>query len=85
MSSLVNMENLRMVAAGSGSAVLEQAPSILREAVELSGAEKPKVLTIGTAEPTVDWYNEFIQGTKRQFGKIIGAEITNLHEFNQAP
>lgn len=73
-----------MVASGAGSHVLEHAPEIVKEAVDLSGAEKPVVLTIGTAEPSLEWYNEFVELTQEKFGKL-GATVVNLHEFGQAP
>lgn len=84
MNSLIQIPNLNMVASGAGSRVLENAPEILEEAIELSGAEKPVVLTIGTAEPTQDWYDEFITLTQDRFG-ALGATVVNLHEFGQAP
>jgi len=86
MSSVLNLENIKMVAAGAGSDVLkgEHTDPILKEALDLSGAEKPKVLVVATAEPTEAWYNEFIQGTNERFKKL-GANVTNLHEFGKAP
>lgn len=85
MNARLQVENLRMVAAGSANRVVETAPAILREALDLSGAVKPVVLTISTAEPTLDWHNEFIKITQRHFGDELGAEVINLHDFGQTP
>lgn len=79
------LSNLKMVAAGSGSRILETAPEVLKEALDMSGAEKPVVLTIGTAEPSHEWHSEFVEATNRQFGHVLGAKVIQLHEFRKAP
>ncbi len=85
MTSSLQIENLRMVAPGSGRYALANASSFIREAVDLSGASKPNVLTITTAEPTRAHYREFIRQSQHQFEKKIGANVVNLHGFGKAP
>jgi dipeptidase E len=86
MTSIIKEPGLKMVAAGAGSRLLqsELTDPILKEALDISGARKPTVLTIATAEPTENYFNEFIEGTERRFG-ALGANVVNLHAFGKAP
>ncbi len=85
-NSIIKLPGLKMVAAGAGGRLLESEVSdpVFQEALDISGARKPNVLTIATAEPTKDWYDEFIEGTERRFGGL-GADVVNLHDFRTPP
>jgi len=85
MIGVVSVENLRMVAVGAGSMGLASPGNeFTGAAVDLSGAEKPNVLTIGTAEPTADYFEDFVANTLSRFGNL-GAKVVNLHDFQKAP
>jgi peptidase E len=84
-SSLLATPGLKLVMAGAGSDTMKSPDTIILDtALDISGAPRPTVLTIGTAEPTADYFNEFTENTKRQFGGL-GAGVVNLHEFKTAP
>ena len=85
MSSVLEIPTyLNMVASGSGARALENAPNFLQEAKEISGTETPVVLTIGTAEPNLEWYDKFVELSKRKYVEL-GATVINLHGFRTAP
>lgn len=86
MTSLIKEPSLKMVAAGAGSRLMgsENASLVLGEALDISGAAKPTVLTIATAEPTREWHDEFVEKAQQQFSRL-GANVVNLHEFGTMP
>ena len=80
MASLIQVENLKMVAAGSS--LLQNAVS--NEALELSGRQKPQVLIVGTPKPTVEEFSEFVTSATDHF-EALGAFVVNLHNFEKSP
>jgi dipeptidase E len=80
VSSIVTVENLNMVI--SGNALLQE--PITREALDLTGLSKPNVLVIGTPRPNAEDFAGFIGKATNHFGGM-GLDITNLHEYDQAP
>jgi len=78
--SVVKAENINLVMAGTA---LLQEP-ITREALDLSGAERPRVLLVGTAKPTQEKFDDFLVKATLHFGSL-GITPTNLHDFNVAP
>lgn len=80
MNSLLRAENAKLVLSGNG---LLQEP-ISREALDISGVEKPNVLLIGTPKATEATFTEFV-GKSMQHFTDLGANVRNLHDYDQPP
>ncbi|HJP96861.1 MAG TPA: Type 1 glutamine amidotransferase-like domain-containing protein [Candidatus Saccharimonadales bacterium] len=78
--SVVAAENLNFVM--SGTALLQE--PVTQEALELTGAENPRVLLVGTAKPTQEKFDDFLVKAITHFGSL-GITPVNLHDFSQAP
>lgn len=80
MNSIVNIDGLNMVV--SGSSLLQEPVS--REVLDVTGADKPSILLIGTPKATSESFNEFLAKADTHFSEL-GVRTENLHEFDQAP
>lgn len=78
--SVLQNPNMRMVLAGNG---LLQEP-ISREILELTGEQKPNLLMVGTPKATAEKFDEF-KDTTRQHFTALGANVTNMHDFDVPP
>lgn len=78
--SVVTAENINLVV--SGTALLQE--PITKEALELTGAENPRVLLVGSAKPTQEAFDAFVVKAALHFDSL-GVTPESLHEFNLAP
>lgn len=80
MNSIVTIEGLNMVV--SGSSLLQEPVS--REVLDVSGAEKPSILLVGTPKATHESFAEFLVKAEVHFSEL-GVRTVNLHDYEEAP
>ncbi len=68
-----------------GSALLTEREQIFtRQALDMTGEQKPTVLTINTAKATAESCEAYAEKTQAHFTNL-GASVLDLHQFEQPP